>query len=186
MSRLNSGKNGSPVGCLSPAPTRSLKVNGLTKRFDHFRTRPKGLKKTAKKQQQEIAPHFVFVMIFIFVITKLELLAVINLLVEPFKKRKPVNNSVVWREMNSEKWVAANQPLLTSPSILAVVVKFIQIFQVLWIDDGWTRRPVNRPADGLRRQSKGSANKAVLLFQVTAKPQIRKTQTSNWATSTTV
>lgn len=81
--------------------------------------------------------------------------------------------------MNSEKLVAANKLLPTSPSVLAVVVKFIQIFEVLWIDDGWTRRPVNRPADGLRRQPKGSANKAVLLFHVTAKPQIIKTSIIN-------
>lgn len=63
---------------------------------------------------------------------------------------------------------AANQDLLTSPAILAVIVQLIQILQVLWIDDGWTCRPVNRPADGLRGQAKGSADEAVLLFHVTA------------------
>lgn len=85
MSRLNSRKNGSPGGCLSPAPTRSLKVKGLTIRFEHFRKWPKGFK---NKTKQDIAPHFVFVIMFLFVITKLELLAVINLLVEPFKREK--------------------------------------------------------------------------------------------------
>lgn len=80
--------------------------------------------------------------------------------------------------------VAANQELLTSPSIFAIVVKFIQIFQVLRIDDGWTWRPFSRPTDGLRRQSKGSAYKAVLLLHVTATPQTINRQIINRSTST--
>lgn len=72
------------------------------------------------------------------------------------------------RRCGARRQPPAANPLLTSPAILAVIVQLIQVLQVVWIDDGWTCRPVHWPADGLRGQTKGSADKAVLLFHVTA------------------
>lgn len=69
---------------------------------------------------------------------------------------------------------AADRDLLTRPPILAVIVQLVQVLQVLRVDDGWTCRPVDWPADGLRGQAKGSADKAVLLLHLTAETRGHK------------
>lgn len=57
---------------------------------------------------------------------------------------------------------------LTGPSVLAVVVKVIQILQVLGVDDSRALQPVTRPANGLGSEARWSAHKAVLPLNIAA------------------